>query len=301
MGTGTTVAVVESDEWVARLLDGALREAGYEVWIAGEALAGVHETTERKPDCVVCASRLPDFDGAWVVSQIRASTSRVSETPFLLLSTGDGDDALEPAFRAGADAAMSKPFRVREVVAQVNALVGMATRLRRSSERDSPPLLSLRPSLFPTEALRGSLAQMSLAMVLALLEMERRSGRVRISRDGSEAAIEIASGFATGASIEGKPTPLVPALRQLLAWRSGVVSFVVGSKLPPPPGAQPMAALLMQAMQAPSPPIPKPPRLPSIAPSQDTARPRHRPPAHRPMTLGMMPPPPMSPPRLQPK
>jgi two-component system OmpR family response regulator len=329
MGTGL-ILVVEPDDWVARLLDSSLRGAGYEVSVVGEALAGLRQFAHSRPECVICATKLPDFDGAWVVGQIRASASRLSDTPVLLLATPEMDEAVDAGFRAGADAVVAKPFRVREVILQVNALVEMAARLRRPTEREAPPLLTLRPSLFPTEALRSSLAQMSLAMVLALLEMERRSGRLRISREGGDASIELASGFATTAAIEGKPTPLVQALRQLLAWRTGVVSFVVGRKLPPPPGAQPIAALLMQAMQAPPPPtqpprrpttlappppIPKPPRLPTMqgspsAVSQpprspatqlspDAARPRHRPP-HR-SARGMLTPPPPAPPRMQPK
>jgi two-component system OmpR family response regulator len=300
MGTGTIV-LIEADDWVARLLQAALREAGYEVAVAAEALAGLQQSLERKPECVVCASKLPDFDGAWVAGQIRASSSRLSETPFLLLSEPESDEVVEPAFRAGADALMTKPFRVREVVAQVNALVGMAARLRRPSERDAGPMLSLRPSLFPTEALRGSLAQMSLSMVLTLLEMERRSGRVRISREDEVATIDLASGYATSASIAGQPVPLVRALRRLLGWRSGLVSFVVGSKLSPPPGAQPIASLLMQAMQAP--PIPKAPRVPALDARQDPSRPRAAP-SQRTSAVrgrGVLTPPPMAPPRIDPK
>jgi len=129
------VVVIENDDWIARLLEEGLNDAGYEVTLASEALEGFQRACEKLPDCIICDVALPDFDGYWVAHKVRADASAISTTPFLFLTQADDEASPLEAFNVGADVQLTKPFRLDEVVAQVGALVEMAKRLRKT--RDS--------------------------------------------------------------------------------------------------------------------------------------------------------------------
>jgi two-component system OmpR family response regulator len=245
------VVVIENDDWIARLLEEGLNDAGYEVILSSEALEGFQKALERVPDCIICDVVLPDFDGYWVAHKVRADPSAISTTPFLFLTQADDEASPLEAFNVGADVQLTKPFRLDEVVAQVGALVEMAKRLRKA--RDSFLDKKAAPPL--GEALRGDLAQMSLATVLALLEMERRSGQLQVTegdaerKGGSTATIDLASGFATGGTLGGASAGLLQILREILKWKSGLLTFHVGEEAPPPNPKRPIGAILMEAVQ----------------------------------------------------
>ncbi len=253
------VLVIEGDDWIAHLLEEGLKDANYEVTLASEALEGVQKVGEVQPDCIICDVALPDFDGYWVAHKVRADSSAISTTPFLFLSNDDEEEGspLE-AFNVGADVQVTKPFRLEEVVAQVRALVDMAQRLR--SARDS---FLEKGSLPPGEALRGSLDQMSLATVLALLEMERRSGQVKVTHEGAEATIDLVGGFATGGTLNGKPVGVLAILREVMKYKTGLVTFRAIKRAGSPGQKKPIAGLLMEAVElnamgpTPSPPVAK--------------------------------------------
>ena len=244
MGKGRIV-VIESDDWIARLLDEGLRAADYEVSLATDAQDGFRKVCEMQPDCIICDVALPDFDGHWVARSIRSHPSAISKVPLLFLSNADDERAPLGAADGGADAHLSKPFRLQEVVGQVAALMEMAKRLRETrpaaTADNAPPAAG--------EALRGSLEQMSVATVMSLLELERRTGQLRVTNGGAEATIDLIRGFAITSTLRGISTPLLATVRELLNWNKGLVSFYVGKDAPDPDKKRPIGALLMEAVQ----------------------------------------------------
>src|SRR5439155_25596589 len=151
--------------------------------------------------------------------------SRVSVTPFLFLSGFDDQDSRLEGFHVGADVYMTKPFRVDEVVAQVGALVTMASRLRQ--RRDS--LLGVPDSVQAGaglgSAIEGDLSQMSIATVLTVLEMERRSGSFEVTSKKRRAALEIAQGIVLDGTVGGTKVSALTAMRTMLGWQVGRFSF----------------------------------------------------------------------------
>ena len=142
---------------------------------------------------------------------------------------------------------MTKPFRVDEVVAQVDALVQMAARLR--AKRDSP--LSIAPAAdYSSNAIEGDLRQMSIATVLSMLGMERRTGVFEVVSKKRRAQIEIAGGYIVFGTVGGTRVTAVHAMRVMLSWKVGRFSF---SPLPPcevPPGLRTVQAILLDAAKA---------------------------------------------------
>ncbi|WP_437810390.1 response regulator [Sorangium sp. So ce1078] len=235
------VLVIEDEEYVADLLATAIREAGYEVIYCATAEAGLSTACTLEPECIVCDVGLPDHDGYWVARNVRTQPSRVSVTPFLFLSALDDQQSRLEGFHVGADVYMTKPFRVGEVVAQIGALVQMASRLRQ--RRDS--LMSIPASVDQT-AIEGDLSQMSIATVLTVLEMERRSGVFEVISKKRRAQLDIAEGCIVQGTVGGTRVSALAALRTMLGWKVGRFAFVPGSR-PVPSERKSIAAYLLEA------------------------------------------------------
>jgi two-component system OmpR family response regulator len=265
------VVVAEQDGWVLRLLHEGLRDEGFTVVAVDTAEAALARTCELPPDCIVCAAALADHDGYWLAHELRSQPSPVSEIPLLILGDEKDEHARMLAFEAGADAYTTKPFRIDELVAQLNALVVMARRMKgeRTVLSDSlGPPSSLEPASF-----QGDIEHMSLPSLLAILEIERRTGKIDVRSDEHQVTLELHSGFIVDATLDGQARDPVEVLRPAIAWTSGPVTFHAAPSQPPPTGARPVRALIgaarpsgmMAAVKAPA-PI-RAPTTPHAAPS----------------------------------
>ena len=93
--------------------------------------------------------------------------------------------------------------------------------------------------------MHGSLSDMSLGTVMAMLELERRTGRLRVSaEDGSLACFELREGAVTSSRINESDIDSVECLRQVLGWRNGRFWFRQSSPDEPP---RALGSLLLEA------------------------------------------------------
>ncbi len=203
-------------------------------------------------------------------------------TPFLFLSGLDDEQSRIEGFHVGADVYITKPFRVDEVVAQIDALVQMATRLR--ARRDS--MLSIPPGAQAT-AIEGDLGQMSIATVLTVLEMERRTGTFEVISKKRRAFLDIVSGNVMEGTVGGTKVSALAALRTMLGWHVGRFSFVPSAlkEVPSLGGNKTLGAFLIEALrledEATRAELELPPLPPPLQRDQDRA-PRGRARARRP-------------------
>lgn len=113
------ILVVDDDPYVRSVLMQYLQLEGYHVEQAANGLEALTIAAEHAPDLVVLDLMLPGMDGFEVVTRLRA----VSAVPILML-TARADEANKLAgFGAGADDYMTKPFRPRELVMRVQAMM----------------------------------------------------------------------------------------------------------------------------------------------------------------------------------
>lgn len=243
------VVIIEQEEWEATLLAKFLGEAGFEVHVAGEARSGFDKVRQLQPDCILCSVNLPDIDGFWVARRVRAEPTRVATTPFLFLTDADDLESRLQGLNVGADLFLTKPFRNEEVVAQVSALIDMANRLRKPREKlasDGPA------SSTAGAAFHGDVAQLSVATVLTLLELERRSGRLKVTGDAGKAALlELVDGKFASGTLDGRPWPSMELLREVLRWKKGTFVFrgAQGGAPKDPGEQQKIGGLLLEAMR----------------------------------------------------
>ena len=220
-GKGSTF-IIEADEWLTTLVSKFLVDAGYTTQVATTARSGYDEALARQPACVLCDVVLPDIDGYWVTRRIRAEKTKLAGTPILLLSQKEDHAARVEGLALGADVFLTPPFRYDEVIAQVDALIGMAARLR--SRRDS--FHSDLPTAGGPSALNGDISQISVPTFLTMLEMERRTGCVRIQASGTPTIIlELVEGTIVHAQSGGSGREPLETMRDVVAWKKGKYSF----------------------------------------------------------------------------
>jgi DNA-binding response OmpR family regulator len=113
------ILVVEDDPTINLTLADRLRAEGFEVLQAYDGPSAVASHLEHQPDLVVLDVMLPGFDGLEVCRRIQA----VRSVPVLMLTARDDETDLLVGLGVGADDYVTKPFRMREVVARIRALL----------------------------------------------------------------------------------------------------------------------------------------------------------------------------------
>ena len=118
-----TILIVEDEFAVARGIQYALQQEGYEVTIARSGEEGLEFATNQAPDLIVLDVRLPGIDGFEVLRRLRAVGSKA---PVLFLTArGDEFDKVV-GLELGADDYVTKPFALRELMSRIRALLRRA-------------------------------------------------------------------------------------------------------------------------------------------------------------------------------
>lgn len=114
-----TVLLVEDNLAQADAIAYSLEKEGYHVVRAETGPEGLVQATNYTPDVVILDLSLPGMDGLEVCRSLR----QCSAVPILVLTARDSEEDLLRAFDLGADDYLTKPFRYREMLARVHALL----------------------------------------------------------------------------------------------------------------------------------------------------------------------------------
>ena len=115
-----TILIVEDEHAVARGLQYALEQEGYDVEVARDGRCGLELARAWGPDLVVLDLMLPELDGLHV---LRALRSEGRATPVLLLTARSQENDKVLGLKLGADDYVTKPFGLLELLARVEALL----------------------------------------------------------------------------------------------------------------------------------------------------------------------------------
>ncbi len=115
-----SVLVVDDEAALRRTIRASLATSGFAVEEAGTGTEALAAIQQRPFDLVLLDVNMPRMSGVEVCRQIRAIAPR---TGIVMVTVRDAEEDKVRALEAGADDYVTKPFRFRELIARVRAVL----------------------------------------------------------------------------------------------------------------------------------------------------------------------------------
>ena len=137
------ILVIEDEEDIRLGILKALDYQGFEALGAENGRIGVQLAREQRPELIICDILMPELSGYGVLVKLRR-TPQTAAIPFVFLTAKTGKDHVRQGIRLGADAYLTKPFHLEELLGVVNSLL-----LRKDTD-SAKPLDAFRVNLART-------------------------------------------------------------------------------------------------------------------------------------------------------
>lgn len=121
------VLVVDDTKNVQILLTDFLSGQGFAVFTAGDGREALETVKQENPDIILLDIMMPNMDGYQFISYLR----RESDVPVIMITAKQQEADLIRGFDLGADDYITKPFRMRELLVRMRAV------LRRAAQKES--------------------------------------------------------------------------------------------------------------------------------------------------------------------
>ena len=120
-----TILVVEDDFEQANIIRNYLESADYAVLLSRDGVSGLEQALKNSPDLVVLDVMLPRMNGIDICREIK----KQKDVPIIMVTALSSEEATLEGFGVGADDYIAKPYRPRELVARVGALLNRYKRV----------------------------------------------------------------------------------------------------------------------------------------------------------------------------
>ncbi|GAB4420914.1 MAG: response regulator transcription factor [Anaerolineales bacterium] len=117
-----TIMVVDDEKRLVALVESYLSQQGYRVVSANNGKEALSVARREQPDLIILDIMMPEMDGYEFMREHR----KEFDTPIILLTARVDDDERVIGLEVGADDYITKPFRPRELVARVRAVLRRA-------------------------------------------------------------------------------------------------------------------------------------------------------------------------------
>src|SRR3989440_6486695 len=197
-----TVLVADADPRSLRLVEMALRRAGFAVVVAATGEEAMRALAGAAPQAMMVAAARPAPDGIALCRAARGG-ERLAGVVILVLGTDAAPAAKAQAIEAGADDYLVKPIFLKEIVQRVQHLLER----RRFSDPGLPA------------GLTGSVRDFGVLDVFQWIETWRKSAVLRCERAGQLARVWMRDGQVIDAELG--PLGGEAAFWRLMTWESG--------------------------------------------------------------------------------
>ena len=121
---GKTILIVDDEPNIVESLEFLMKREGFDTVVACDGEAALFAMEASKADLVLLDVMMPKKDGYEVCRQIRA-TPKWQQAKVIMLSAKSRDTEIAKGLAVGADAYVTKPFSSKELVQQVNRVLGI--------------------------------------------------------------------------------------------------------------------------------------------------------------------------------
>ena len=130
----TKVVIVEDEPDINEALSHSLKHEGFRVWSEVDGRRGMELIREKTPDLVLLDLMLPGIDGIELCRLIK-NDALVKGTCIIIVTAKSDESDVLVGLGFGADDYITKPFKTRELIARVKAVLRRG-RLREEESRD---------------------------------------------------------------------------------------------------------------------------------------------------------------------
>jgi len=124
------ILIVEDDPAIADFVQTALKREGYEAELVKRGDKVVERVDFLQPDLILLDLMLPGMDGLEVCKTLRL---RPQYIPIIMLTAKDDEVDKIVGLEIGADDYITKPFKIRELIARIRAHLRLAQHTTHSS------------------------------------------------------------------------------------------------------------------------------------------------------------------------
>ena len=117
------ILIVDDEPSIAKILRKQLEVAGYDVNVAVDGLDGLTKAQASLPELLVLDVMLPKMGGYEVCSTLKKDP-KTQHIPILMLTAKAQRQDQEVGLQAGANAFLTKPFQLEELLEKARALLG---------------------------------------------------------------------------------------------------------------------------------------------------------------------------------
>ncbi len=122
------ILIVDDDSLLRKVLQKSLEQKGYQVISVDSGSSALAQFSQDVPDIIISDVSMPEMNGFEFCRQLRSQPSG-KLIPFIFLSAkNDLDDRIQ-GHTIGADSYLTKPFEMKELLANIEALIERSRRV----------------------------------------------------------------------------------------------------------------------------------------------------------------------------
>lgn len=122
------ILIVDDDSILRKVLESSLQQKGYQVVSVESGKSALIQFSQDVPDIIISDISMPEMDGFEFCRQLRSQPSG-KLIPFIFLSAKDDLDNRIQGHTIGADSYLTKPFEMKELLANIEALIERSRRV----------------------------------------------------------------------------------------------------------------------------------------------------------------------------
>ena len=117
------VLIVDDEPSIAKILRKQMEVAGFDVTVAVDGEEGLAKIRDGRPELVILDVMLPKMNGHQVCAAVKQDPA-LKAIPILMLTAKAQRQDQEEAKTCGAEAYLTKPFQLDELLGKVRGLLG---------------------------------------------------------------------------------------------------------------------------------------------------------------------------------
>lgn len=129
------ILVIEDEPDTVKVIEKRLSDHGFKVIVSYDGYRGIELARKEKPDLIILDLMLPAIDGHKVCGLLKKD-KRFTDTPIIIFTAKAQEEDMRLAREVGADAYISKPFQLSELLAKVEELLREKNKPKQEKEKE---------------------------------------------------------------------------------------------------------------------------------------------------------------------